>query len=407
MQVMRLLRSPHLRRRAERGGAAMIVAVLLGGGVLIGVSALAIDVGNMMFERRQLQNGADAGARALAKICSEDLTQCDVSNTTTMAQVRSINSSNASDGTAALDNGVPGVSTGVCGRVPGAANLPACPASALNNTATEWTQCAALPDDWASGTAPYVQVYTITATATSTGVLDSFLGSVDSSPTACARYGFGLPKGATTFPLTISECEFDEAVDLNGVPGAGYGVETAIALKYKINPTSTACDPDAIPSGGDYYGGFGWLANLDCLVSSKVPGWSDGNTGVGGQNDCVQDLEERVYLLPIYTCISDSNSATLPPKGTDSCVPGSPGGTNTWYWLRGYEAFQLTGWWLTSTGGWEGNPSADAKQQCNEESKDNKCITGFFIKDYDAGDGEVEGGTPVGTEGPFVYELIG
>ncbi len=54
----------------------MIVAVVLGGGVLLGASALAIDVGNMMFERRQLQNGADASSQKLAQICAKDLTKC-------------------------------------------------------------------------------------------------------------------------------------------------------------------------------------------------------------------------------------------------------------------------------------------------------------------------------------------
>ncbi len=53
------------RRRGEKGGVAALVAVLFGIGSLLGFGALAIDVGNVMWERRQLQNGATPPARAL------------------------------------------------------------------------------------------------------------------------------------------------------------------------------------------------------------------------------------------------------------------------------------------------------------------------------------------------------
>lgn len=388
--------SRHTLRRAERGGAAMIVAVLLGGGVLLGASALAVDVGNMFYERRQLQNGADSASRTLATLCAQDITKCDVTLGSTVTAVKKINNAQAYDGASALYTTRPGVPEGICGRVPGAPNLPPCPPDALNGAVTEWTECPALPPAFASGTAPYVQVYTLTGTATTSGVLSSVLGAVDSAPTACARYAWGELTGLSTFPLTFADCEVEEVIDT-----VGYGAETSLPLKYQTNPTSTACDPATVPSGGDYYGGFGWLYNDSCEIATEVPGWADGNTGVGAGNACVANLQlNKVYLLPIFTCVSDSNAA--PP-----CVPGSPGGTHTWYYLDRYEAFQLTGYKLSSTGNWVGTPSPAAKTECMTESLDNKCIVGFFIEDYVTGDGTVDPDTPPGSAGPFGFQAIG
>ena len=56
-----------LLRRDERGAVGVLVAVLLAGGVLLGLGAMVIDVGQLYQERAQLQNGADAAAVAVAK----------------------------------------------------------------------------------------------------------------------------------------------------------------------------------------------------------------------------------------------------------------------------------------------------------------------------------------------------
>ena len=59
-------------RDGERGAVAMIVAMLFGFGVMIGLAALTVDVGNINADRRQLQNGADAVALAVAQQCVKD-----------------------------------------------------------------------------------------------------------------------------------------------------------------------------------------------------------------------------------------------------------------------------------------------------------------------------------------------
>ena len=59
--------------RDERGAIGVLIAVLLGGGVLVGMGALAIDVGRLYQNRAELQNGADAAALAVAQSCASSV----------------------------------------------------------------------------------------------------------------------------------------------------------------------------------------------------------------------------------------------------------------------------------------------------------------------------------------------
>ncbi len=59
----------------ERGATTVLVALLML--VLVGFAALAVDVGNMWSVRKQLQNGADAAALAVAASCAKDLNSAD------------------------------------------------------------------------------------------------------------------------------------------------------------------------------------------------------------------------------------------------------------------------------------------------------------------------------------------
>src|ERR1039457_1222087 len=56
--------------RDERGAVGVLVAMMLGAGVLTGMGALVIDVGQLYQERAELQNGADAAALAVAESCA-------------------------------------------------------------------------------------------------------------------------------------------------------------------------------------------------------------------------------------------------------------------------------------------------------------------------------------------------
>jgi Flp pilus assembly protein TadG len=55
------------RGRRERGAVAVVVAISMV--VLMGFVAISVDVGSIYSDRQQLQNGADAGALAIAESC--------------------------------------------------------------------------------------------------------------------------------------------------------------------------------------------------------------------------------------------------------------------------------------------------------------------------------------------------
>jgi len=139
---MRRLASPVLRllRRDERGVVAVLVGLLIGG-VLLGLGALVIDVGQLYQERAELQSGADAAALAVAKSCATGST-C----------TSSLAAQYANENASALTGHKAAVSL-VCGSLGG---LGACPAST-----GAMTDCPSAP----SGSQGYVDVHTATATS--------------------------------------------------------------------------------------------------------------------------------------------------------------------------------------------------------------------------------------------------
>ena len=85
-----------MRQRDERGAVGTIVGVLLAMGVVFGFLAISVDVGSLLWERRQLQNAADAAALSLATECGKPGANC----TTTAGNLQAFANANSNDGRA-------------------------------------------------------------------------------------------------------------------------------------------------------------------------------------------------------------------------------------------------------------------------------------------------------------------
>ena len=362
----------HLVRanRSERGAVATIVVVLLAFGVLLGFTAVAVDVGRTVVERRELQNGADAGALSLAQSCAKGNCVAGADGLSALVD------SNAADGGHSIVEQCD--SAGVIGP---------CSASSV----ADITQCPPVPAGFES--VPYVEVRTQTSSGGGNTIANIFGGAAGGVGTStvdtCARAGWGPIKGTATLPLSFRTCEFEEA---KPVPPA-HGVETALALKYDKD---TSCDPSTTtPPGGDHDGGFGWLDNVDCVVTLDANNWAKTNPGVGKGNECYDELiPGTTVLVPIHDCISDSKTL---------CVVGSPSGSNSWYHIDGFAAFYVTAVDITGkVDALPGYPKKPAKDECAAESlgggkSPGKCLYGWFLGDYVAASGTIDpGGTATG-----------
>ncbi|HEY8320015.1 MAG TPA: pilus assembly protein TadG-related protein [Amnibacterium sp.] len=72
--------------REDRDGGAVAVVVAVAMVALMGAAALAVDVGSLLSERGQLQNGADAAAIAIAQACAGSATATACTSPATTAQ---------------------------------------------------------------------------------------------------------------------------------------------------------------------------------------------------------------------------------------------------------------------------------------------------------------------------------
>jgi Flp pilus assembly protein TadG len=180
----------------DRGAVAVIVAILLAGGVLLGFLALVIDVGELYLERQQLQSGADSAAIALARACATATQDCaNIGKITALAQIYA--NQNSADGVSNVAE--------ICGNIPGNL-LNACSPPAHNRS-----DClGSAPTDGS----PYVEVHLTTETLDGKFVLPPVFaqtmagndGYTGASVGACARAGWH--SSVTVLLMAISTCEF-------------------------------------------------------------------------------------------------------------------------------------------------------------------------------------------------------
>ena len=350
-----------LRDDGGRGAIGVLVAVLIGAGVLLGMAALVVDVGQLYQNRAELQNGADAAALAVAKSCARGA--CNPSIATAI-QYASENASNLTGGKANV--------TFVCG-LNGTAALGSgtCPVATKN-------VCPANPPTGAN----YVDVETSTLMPNGSTVLppvfaETLAGSHSGNTVyACAQAEWGAPLTGNMVGVTISACSWDTAtgiLDKAGNPTNNPPVFAAPPPYPPVPPASfdqtlylkggggtSGCKSE--PAGAAAPGNFGWTADStgNC-TASIIGGIYGGNTGNSVPTNCKSLLQSwqqnrTVLELPVYLKIS----------GT---------GNNATYTLKGFAAFVITGYSLPSM------TATDWVTNTVPCSGGSSCISGFFTHD--------------------------
>ena len=372
-------------RRDDRGAVATVFGILLAGGVLLGMLALVVDVGQLYSEREELQSGADAAALGIAKSCAADLDECTEVNRANTA--KDYADENAGDRAAnALT---------VCGSAAGVSDLSECPPAASN-----LTRCIGDPP---SGR--YIEVRTTTALPDGSTLLppsfaQMLLGNGGYKGTtvgACARVAWGAPKAGLA--VTFSRCEWDAATENgtdfpapppypdapSGLPDESY--ETVLRT-HDPKDEDSLCPDESGPSGWDRPGGFGWLddgSSADCNTDT----YTAGPTGVM-ENRCTDVLDPitdsasvaKVIYIPIYKDV----------VGT---------GATAKYDIEGMAAFVPTGYFLGTGVGQHKQSWLTGKDHC---SGADRCLYGYFVDVLQPG--PVETG-PLESLGATVVSLIG
>ncbi len=334
-------------RRDERGVVAVLVVIFLGAGVLLGLGALVIDVGQIYQERAELQNGADAAALGVAKSCA--LGACSPGIAGQLAD------GNAS----ALTGGTEGVQI-VCGS----GGLGACPPATGS-----LTSCPAAPP---AGT-NFVDVYTATQLPNGSTLLPpvfatTLLGNSGYAGTtvrACAQAEWGPPAAASADALTISACEWDQATQqgTSFAPAPPYSQSPLPAASFDqvltLTPgNGTGCATE--PAGADGPGTFGWVqaAPGSCALSISGPTFpeSTGTTVTPACMTALQNAQQNQVPIPVPVYVSLDT------------------GTNT-YALQGFADFVVTGYNLPI-----GFFAADWLNPANTCQGTDYCLTGYFVQ---------------------------
>ena len=193
--------------RDDDGAVAVLVAILFGGGVLLGLGALVIDVGLIAHEREQLQGGADSAAWAVAASCVRTPATC--ADQQPLAQRQA--DGNARDGRSAVSLTV--CATG-CGGEPRGRTEP----------------CPALPT---ALTASFAEVRTETRDEDGGTLLPPVLaqamagGYAGTTVAACAQVAWGAPATGTVLALAVSHCAWADATQNGAVYPSATGTLAA------------------------------------------------------------------------------------------------------------------------------------------------------------------------------------
>lgn len=265
-------------RNDDRGASLVFVAVTLV--VLIGMVAFAVDAGALYTERRELQNGADAAALAVAENCALGAAPCTSTYGKSTASLYA--EANTRDGAAGIDD-------------------------VTIDQVAQTVSIVTSTVDGASGSTVLAPFFA------------QVLGFEGTTVRARATAGWGYPASLrATMPIIISECEWEK---YGGPPFPGPDATIF------FHGSSETCH--ASPSGQDLPGGFGWLESAgNCDSYVEVNTWVTIDPGASPPYDC-DPYDFHVALGDvIYLPFFDDIQMT---------------GNNALYRVAGFGALHVTG----------------------------------------------------------------
>jgi hypothetical protein len=332
---------------------AVTVALVLAGGVMMGMGAIVVDLGWLYVERAQLQSGADAAAVGVSKACGQNTVDC-----TTPTRARNLADRladhNSADGAANI-----GV---LCGRdahqiLPSCAEPNGC-----------YGQRPAEP-------ANYVEVVVLTGRPDSSSTLlppwfaQAMVGSENEGVEvrACARATWSVAP-AIVAAMTISGCEYNDATTngTNLAPRPPYPPDPDPLDEYTIYTRGTQVHANCVtrPAGWQAAGPFAWIdGDAECHTTVPenrvlVRATDPGNVPPAGCGDLLRAARDNRTV--IYVIVHDGRRNR---------------GGNTQYRAASLAPFVVTGFFYPddSAPSWS-DPSGDLP--C---SGTDRCISGFFV----------------------------
>ncbi|WP_411734064.1 pilus assembly protein TadG-related protein [Paeniglutamicibacter sp.] len=254
-------------RSAQDGASSILVAVLMV--ALLGFAAISIDVGKLYWEKAQLQNGADAGALALASICGVKESDTECSSVSTIP--RHLAENNANDSSSLV---------------------PSVVVDTTNNKVTVKTAAAEAGSP------------TNTVSTWFARILDPAFSNVEVGATATAVWG-PVKSLSAKFPLAFSRCEVDSSPTFDG--------SLQFLMSHGVSDTKKTDACHSSSSGHEIPGGFGWLVPEpagSCSTNTSIGSWEpavDGNSFPSGCSTQVAEWkkaleagQEVIALLPVF-----------------------------------------------------------------------------------------------------------
>lgn len=352
------------RMNDERGAIAVMVAVMMA--VFFGAATIVIDPGAMYWERRELQNGADAAALAVARDCATSVFTCVAGTAAGPGSAEYLLASDYAEGNA--NDGEANI---------GHPDRPGCGSS--SNGVSQEGVC------FGAG-----EVTVTTSTRDSAGnsslshffapVLSRLVGAPPRDATrvgAAATAAWGYVSSVATVPLVISACDYDSGTAYQ--PPYPSASEETLMFHDGTSPTPSRCPvgPAGMDADGDGFlpSGFGWLeTDPSCnVVTTTVDGedWVTKNPG----NDAACDAATlfasftpgTVVAIPVFDDFC--RPSQTPP-------PACPNYNNKdKYHIARYAAFYISGYRL---GGPAFRKVDNVYRTAVPCASSQRCITGWF-----------------------------